>query len=523
MWRNGHPLAYRLRASRRIDTLASLDAERVAVQFLGDEVAGYTVCRLYHGAGAPSENSSSSTRDSVVTLPVIRCILLEWRTTCRRPRSRPSSPANTYQELRLASYTRFTAMTAMQPVLLLSNNFPPESNALAARTWEHSREWARMGGTVEVLAGVPHFPEGSVYEGYRNKLTREVWEGVKVLRVPMFIHPNTGFVRRTLSYLSYMVSAFLYSGRVCHSPGVVVASSPQFFAALAGLLVSRWKGVPFVLEVRDLWPESIVDVDMMERGALIGWLERLETFLYQSADHVVVVSPSFREHVEQRGVASGAVSVLPNGVDLKEFEQDPPPAELAALEAELGLKDRFVASYIGTVGLAHGIEVLFEAARRCTDPDVSFLIVGAGAEWQRLHDLAEATGLGNLLVIEKQPREQIRLYYAASDVSIVHLKDRPAFRKVIPSKMFESMAMRRPLVLGVRGQAREILETAGAGIAVRPDDANELLAAVLRLKGDPELCERFGEAGAAHVRQHYDRRVIARRYWALLQSVAASG
>lgn len=408
------------------------------------------------------------------------------------------------------------------PVLFLSNYFPPETNALAHRTWEHARQWVAEGGEVEVVAGPPHFPEGQVYAGYANRLAQDRLEGVDVLRVPMCVAANAGFLRRTLSYASYMVSASWYAVRGRLDPGIVVASTPQFFAGLAGWIVSRRLKLPFVLEVRDLWPESIVEVGAMRRGPLIRALERLEASLYRSADHIVIASPAFRSHIEARGVRADRITVMPNGVDIEWFQRPVSTAELAALRTELDLGDKFVASYIGTVGMAHGVEVLLEVARRCTDPDVVFLIVGAGAEWQTLHDTVEAEGLGNVRVVEKQPRQRIRLFYAASDVSIVHLKDRPAFRKVIPSKMFESMAMRRPLVLGVRGQAREILEGSGAGIAVTPEDADEVLRAVLRLKGDPQLRERLGDAGAAHVRQNYDRRTIARRYWTLLQSVAAS-
>ncbi len=406
-------------------------------------------------------------------------------------------------------------------VLLLSNYFPPEVNALANRSWEHAREWAAVGGRVSVIAGPPHFPEGRVYEGYRNALTRESCEGVELVRVPMYVHPNEGFARRTLSYLSYLVSALVFSGRIGPDAGVVVASSPQFFAGVAGLLLSRWRGLPFVLEVRDLWPESIVDVGAMRRGPVVRALEWLETLLYLSADHIVIVSPAFREHIEGRGVPADRITVLPNGVCAEEFAPPPSPDDVAGIERELDLGGRFLVSYVGTVGMAHGLGVLLEAARRCPDPDVLFLVVGAGAEWQALREEATSLNLRNARVVEKQPRDRIRLLYAATDVSVVHLRDRVAFQKVIPSKMFESMAMRRPVVLGVQGQAADILLEAEAGLAVTPEDPTSLLKAVLALKADPDLREKFGDNGERFVRERYDRRRIALRYWRLLQEVAA--
>lgn len=405
-------------------------------------------------------------------------------------------------------------------VLFLSNYFPPEVNALANRTSEHARQWVRDGGVVEIVAGPPHFPEGRVYDGYANRLSFERFTGIHVMRVPMYVTANEGFLRRTVSYVSYMVSSAWHAERTRTDPGVVVASIPQFFAGLAGWLVSRRRRRPFVLEVRDLWPESIVQVGAMRRGVLTRLLEWLEGALYRAADHIVVVSPAFRPHIEAHGVDPGRITVLPNGVDAAWFEESVRPSEISALRKELGLEGKFVASYLGTVGMAHGIEVILEAARRCPDPNVAFLVVGAGAEWSRLRNAASRVGLDNFLVLEKQSRTRIRQFYAVTDVSIVHLRDRPAFHKVIPSKMFESMAMECPIVLGVRGQAREILEAAGAGITVAPEDADQLLEAVLKLAGDEETRLRMGESGAAYVRQHYDRRDIARRYWNLLQEVA---
>lgn len=407
-------------------------------------------------------------------------------------------------------------------VLFLSSNFPPEVNALANRTAEHARRWAEGGGDVTVVAGPPHFPEGRIHGGYRNRFTVERIDGVEVLRVPMYVTANEGFVRRTLSYVSYMISAAWHTRRTRLTPGVVVASTPQFFAGLAGWIASRRLRRPFVLEVRDLWPKSIVAVGAMRRGILVRLLERLETALYRAADHVVVVSPAFRSHIEERGVPAERITVLPNGVDVEWFERPVEREEVRALREELGMCGQFIAAYLGTVGMAHGLDIVLEAARACRDPDIAFLVVGAGAELQSLRDRAQRLGLENVRIVDKQPRWRVPLFYSLADVSLVLLRDRPAFRQVIPSKMFEAMAMRRPVVLSVAGQAREILDAAHAGIAVPPEKPKAILDAVRALKADPERCRELGDGGARFVREHYDRRALADRYWILLQDVAAS-
>lgn len=407
-------------------------------------------------------------------------------------------------------------------VLFLSNYYPPEANALAARTSEHARVWIELGGRVTVIAGPPHFPEGRVYPGFENRFSRECIDRVEVLRVPMYVAPNEGFTRRTLSYFSYLLSSLRYCKQTNGEPDVVVASTPQFFAGLAGWLVSGLLRRPFVLEVRDLWPESIVAVGAMKHGRVVRLLERLEGLLYRAADHIVVVSPAFVDHVADTGVERGRISVLPNGVDVSWLERSIPENEIHKLRAELELEGRFVASYIGTVGMAHGVEIMLEAAARCENPEIAFLIVGGGAEIERLRIEAAQRRLGNVRVVEKQPRSRIPLFYGLSDVSVVHLRRRPAFRKVIPSKMFESMAAQLPIVLGVEGEACRILETAEAGIPIPPEDANALLEAITCLAADPELRTALGRAGATFVRKHYDRRVLAERYWQILRDVAAS-
>jgi glycosyltransferase involved in cell wall biosynthesis len=285
-------------------------------------------------------------------------------------------------------------------------------------------------------------------------------------------------------------------------------------------VVARNRGVPFVLEVRDLWPESILAVGAMRSSWAIDVLERLETALYHAADRIVVVSPAFRDHIQARGVSPERIVVLPNGIVPEEFPTDPTSPEVDELRAELGLEDRFVVSYVGTVGMAHGLEVVVEVARLCPDPDVRFLVVGAGAGRADLDRRRKELGLDNVLLVDRQPRERVPLLHALSDVALVPLRDRPAFRRVIPSKLLEVMGAGLPVVLGVRGQARVILEEAGGGIAVPPEDPRALLEAVLRLKADPDLRAEMGRSGQTYVRREYDRRVIADRYWQVLQEVA---
>lgn len=405
-------------------------------------------------------------------------------------------------------------------VWFVSPNFPPEVCPQATRIYEHAREWVRLKGEVDVLTDNPSYPEGVVYDGYENRFTQETVDGIRVHRLPMYLAPNEGSGRRIASFVSFMFSVLWHARRVGPRPDIVAATSPQFFCAVGGYLLARRLRVPFMLEIRDLWPESIVAVGAMRRGRVVRFLEAVERHLYRHADHVVVVTDSFVEHVTARGARPENVTVLKNGVDLERFDAPLDEAERAALRARHGWDGKFVAAYVGTIGMAHRANIMLEAAARCPDPDVMWVVIGTGAERAALEQRAAAEARPNFALLDKQPRERIRYYLAETDVSVVHLRDTPLFRSVLPSKIFEAMALRTPIVLGVRGEAQALVEEAGAGLTVPPEDPDALVEAVLRLKRDRALYARLAEDGGRFVRTHFDRRLIARRYWDLLARVA---
>ena len=404
-------------------------------------------------------------------------------------------------------------------ILFLSNYFPPEVNAPATRLYEHAKQWVADGHTVDVLTSVPNFPEGEVYDGYENELTEEERDGIRATRVPMYVSPNEGIVRRAWSYVSFMFSACWYAGRV-PAPDVLVATSPQFFAALAGAWVAWWKDVPFVVEIRDLWPESVVAVGAMDRNLVVRFFEWVERKLYETADHIVVVTDAFKDEIAEKGIARDKISVIKNGIETDWWERSLDEERLAALRREHELQGRFVASYIGTIGMAHRADVLLEAARRCEDSNIVFMVVGTGAKRDELKARQAELQLDNFRLVDKVPKKTVPYLLALSDASVVHLRDDPLFETVIPSKMFEAMITRTPIVLGVRGEARSIVEGAEAGLFIPPEDPDALVEAVRRLKENPDLHETLSENAHDHVQAHYDRAVLARRYATLLAEVA---
>jgi glycosyltransferase involved in cell wall biosynthesis len=395
-------------------------------------------------------------------------------------------------------------------ILFLTDNFPPEVNAPASRTYEHCREWVKAGHRVTVITCAPNFPAGRLYEGYRNRLVaREHMDGIEVVRVWSYITANEGFLRRTLDYLSFMFTAVPASLAV-RRPDIIVATSPQFFTACAGYLASRMRRIPYVFELRDLWPESIRAVGAMREGTLLGMLERLELFLYRKAAAVVAVTHAFRDNLAARGIDPGKVHVVTNGADLTRFR---PMEKDRALEARLGLEGRFVAGYIGTHGMAHALETLLDAAALLQAEgrdDIRLLFLGGGAARQELVERAGRMGLANTLFLDSVPKSEVVRYWSLLDASIIHLRRTDLFTTVIPSKLFECMAMGIPVLHGVRGESAAIVEREEAGLVFEPENARALAGRIRELADDRDRARSLGRNGANAAR-NYDRRHLARQ------------
>jgi glycosyltransferase involved in cell wall biosynthesis len=405
-------------------------------------------------------------------------------------------------------------------ILFLSHYYPPEVNAPASRTSESAKVWVRQGHKVTVVTAAPAHPRGVVYPGYKNRwFSREMIDGVEVIRIWTFLAANEGFGKRILNFLSYPLSILLHTFSIPRAD-IVVSSSPQFFAGLAGWLLKR-RSQPWVFEVRDLYPDTVVAVGAMKKGIGIRFLEWLERKAYRNADAIVSVTDSFVGHIRERG-ATCPIEVIKNGVDLDFYRNEGAEDSALALRAELGLGDRFVAAYVGTHGVSQGLATVLEAAELCRDrPDIVFLLVGDGAEREMLLRMKAERGLDNVLIVGQRPKGDMPAIWSLTDASLVLLRRSDTFKTVLPSKMFEAMAMRRPMVLGVEGEAKALLESAGAGIAVTPDEPAQLADAVKRLAADRELGKSFGESGRRFVEQNFNRIGLAERYSAFLQQVVA--
>ena len=404
-------------------------------------------------------------------------------------------------------------------ILYLSHYFHPEGNAPAKRVYEMCRRWVRLGHQVTVITCAPNVPSGVVYDGYRNTwLRRETVEGIETIRVWTYLAANRGTALRIVNYLSYMVLAVI-AGLRTQRPDLVIATTPQFFCGWAGVWVSRLRRLPFILEIRDIWPDSIVAVGALGSPRLLRLLEHWERSMYRAATRIVTVGEGYQQQLEARGVDSERIDVVHNGVDRKAFVG---AGDGSQVRAEFGLGDAFVVSYVGTIGLGSGLDVVLRAARRLESEgrrDIVFMLVGDGAVREELEQQARAERLDRVVFTGLQDKARIPAILAATDACLVHLTGQDLFRSVLPSKIFESAAMAKPIIMGVRGFAADLVERAEAGICIEPENETELVAAACRLAGDRALARRLGESGRERIAARFDYDDLASRYLAIIRAL----
>ena len=361
---------------------------------------------------------------------------------------------------------------------------------------------------------------------WKHGFVREEREGVKVYRTWLYPSANRRLWGRGANFASFALSAAVAGSCVAPRKGVVIATSPQILVGVSGWVVGSLRSLPWVFEVRDLWPESLVGVGQTTAGSLLyRSVGRVANFLYRRATHIVVDGEWKRRHLIQQGVEERRISVMRNAIE-EDFCLDPHSDRgqqaRQELRQELGLRDEFVLLYAGTLGMAHGLETVLLAAERLRDRDeVVFLLIGEGAEREQLLERSRELRLTNVRFLGKQPREKVPAYLAAADACVVPLRRSEVFKTAIPSKMFEAMAAAKPVILGVEGEAKEILLDARAGIAVPPDDSEALAKAILKLRQHPELGRALGANGRRAVREKYSRRQQARAYLELLAGLVA--
>ena len=408
-------------------------------------------------------------------------------------------------------------------ILFLTHYYTPEGNAPATRVSALAERWVKMGHEVTVMTCAPNVPNGIVYEGYRNRwTTKEEINGVKVIRVWSFIAANKRTIRRILNYTSFMWSAFIH-GLFLPKSDIMIATSPQFFCGWAGVLLHWFRRFPFVLEIRDIWPESIASVNANLPSFSLRVVYWMEKVMYRTATFIVTVGEGYREKlVKEKSIPENKLAIVMNGVDTERFYPMPKDERILS---EYGLTGKFVCSYIGTIGMACGLRTVLNAAEKLKeqgDDSIRFLLVGDGALREELEKEAGKRQLNNVIFTGRRPKNEIPSWIASSDVNLVHLKKTDLFTTVMPSKIFESAGCARPVIIGVEGFAKDFILKADAGIAMEPENADDLIHALLEMKSNPDFCRKLGENAYKNISTKYNRDQQAKDYLEILETILSA-
>ncbi len=407
----------------------------------------------------------------------------------------------------------------MKPrILLLTEYFPPEIGAGSTRAFELSRRWSETDADVTVLTGFPDYPDGVIPEPYRGRLLmKEKLGKIQVIRTYIYPTPNKGFIKRVISFLSFTISSVLLGTWASKKMDILIATSPPFSIGIAGYIISRLKKIPYIFEVRDIWPASVVQLGQIKNKLVIKILEYIELYLYRQAAKVVSVTDSFVQEFVSRGVNTEKIEVVKNGVDLEFFKPD---KKIGNLAQDLGLNDKEIISYVGTHGLSHALEKVIDTANELKHhKNLHFLFIGDGAKKEFLKNYAKEFALKNVTFLDSVSKEKLTKYYSISHIMLVPLKKLPLFKTVLPSKIFEIMAVGKPIITSIDGECKNLVEEAKAGVFAKPEDVADLKEKILYLHQNPDIRNQMGHNGRIFVQKYFDRKLLADRYLKIIKSI----
>jgi glycosyltransferase involved in cell wall biosynthesis len=383
-------------------------------------------------------------------------------------------------------------------ILMLTQWFDPEPTF---KGLSFAKELARRGHEVEVLTGVPNYPGGRVYEGYRVRLQREIMDGIPVIRVPLYPNHDQSAFKRILNYGSFSLSAALFGAFLVKPADVMYVYHPPATVGFPAAVIGRLRSIPIVYDIQDLWPDTLAATGMVGNKTILKIVDNWCNFVYRQADRIVVLSPGFKGKLESRGVSGYKIDVIYNWCTEDQLISGKTKGELAE---KFGLADKFNVIFAGTMGKAQSLDAVLDAANLVAEenPDIQFVFIGGGVEVERLKNRAAKENLRNVMFLPRMPMGEIGAVLQLADVLLVHLRDDPLFRITIPSKTQAYLAAGKPIVMGVDGDASNLIEQAGAGVSCTPESSESIAAAVITLFSlSPEERDAMGKRGNDYYKQ----------------------
>lgn len=407
-------------------------------------------------------------------------------------------------------------------VLLLHQYFLEEDDPGGSRWNEMTKVWSDKGHEITVISGMMHANGNEKRKEYKRKyFVKKKQGGVDVWRCHVSESYNKGFVGRLWGYFSFMFSS-LWAGlfKVKGRFDVVLVTSPPLFVGLSGYLISFFKRVPFVFEIRDLWPESAIDTGVLTNRFIIKLAYRFEKFIYKKAKLINVLTPAFYNALrDQKKVPVDKLVMIPNASDFSLSESLLNNFDREKFRSEHGLTGKFVITYVGAHGVANHLQQVLEAGKVLEDTNVLFLLIGQGMEKEKLKRLAGEMNVVNVRFIDSVPKAEVFKYILASEMGTSVLKRVDAFKTVYSNKTFDYMSCKTPILMAIDGVSRELVEVADAGTYVEPENISEYNRIIREYINNPERIKREGENGYQYARKNFDRTVLAEKYLNRIQEI----
>ena len=396
-------------------------------------------------------------------------------------------------------------------ILILTQYYPPETGAPQNRLHELALELIKLGVEIEVLTAMPNYPKMEIFNDYRGKkfLTEKI-DGITVYRSSIYVKKSKKILFRLVNYFSFVFSSMWYGSRKLPKYDFILVESPPLFLGISGYFLAKRKKAKLIFNVSDLWPESAEKMGLVSNKLFLKAATILEEFLYKKSILITGQTQGIVKNIKNR-FPNKNVYWLPNGVDLTLYN---PENIESNWRKEKGFEDNdILLIYAGIIGHAQGLEVILKAADILkNEQNIKFLLIGDGPVKNDLLEMQKKHNLENVVFYDSVPKGEISKIIKSSDGTIIPLKKIPLFEGAIPSKIFENLAMKKPIILGVIGEAKELfIEEANAGIAFEPENEHELVKAIRCFISEKEKIKELGENGRTYVNKKFNRSIIAKK------------
>ena len=410
-------------------------------------------------------------------------------------------------------------------ILLIHQYFLEKGDGGGSRFNEMTKVWAAQGHVITVLSGMVHYASGEKPIKYKGKfilIENQFYKNVDVVRCHVSESYNTNFLGRLWAYFSFVFSS-IFAGlfKIKGKYDVIVVTSPPLFVGITAYVLSKIKGLPFVFEIRDLWPESAIDTGVLKNKVIIKFAFWFEKFIYKKATLINVLTPAFRDKlINEKKVPKEKVIFIPNAADFSLAEEIDQDFKAAKFKKNLGLEGKFVITYVGAHGVANHLIQLIDAAEKLTETNVIFQLIGAGMKKEELLKQVANRNLKNVIFRDSVSKKEVFKYILASDVGASVLKKVAAFKTIYSNKSFDYMSCKKPILLAIDGVSRELVNDAKCGVYVEPENTNAIVSGVLELLAkDKNELNQMGINGYNFAKNHFDREKLAKEYTSKIQEI----